>query len=517
MSPRLCLLLALLSVGCRGRNLASTLAQPPEIDAQGQARCGVMKSQASPLIIEWHSTDRGALEGMMTRTGAGLVAVRYEGCEMQVLRRCTVAGSYRYTGLGIKHDDQMFRSADELYAKIPLGATELQGELERHGALALTMIVSGRYEAGRARVDRAELRGDCESATHVISAASTGAFRLSSGAGAEISAGGGFNNGPRVGAGSSAEREFKRSDGDLEQCDGGDQTTPPSGCNALLRLEVEPIRELEEVTARRNQRPCPRGTATIEGGRFRSSVSGKVVEVDELCVDLHEVTVGDYADCAADGPCSAAPTTAQADALAADAKLAEGELCNGDRATRRNHPVNCIAWHQAETYCRAQGARLPSEHEWEWVARGGAQERSYPWGEAEPGPDLVNACGRECATHFAAVNKSEKWPSLFAAKDGDVGTAKVGSHRRGAGQGRTQDLAGNVWEWTASTELSYRYQNESHDGGGGGAGGPDTGNRIVRGGGFMATSDTEVRVTARGLRNAKDRRADVGFRCVRDP
>ena len=512
---RLCLLLVI-AAGCRGRNLASSLAQTPGIDTQGQARCGVMKSQASPLIIEWPSSDRGALEGLVSRRGeAGLVAVRYEGCEMELLRRCTVAGSYAYTGLGVKHDDQTFRSADELYAKIPLGAAQLEAELERSGALSLTMTVIGRYEAARARVDRSELRGDCDRATHVIAAASVGAFRLATEAGAGVSAGGGFINGPRAGVGSSAERGFEKSDGDPSQCSGGD--TPPDECSALLRLEVEPIREPAEVSARRKQRPCPRGTALVEGGRFKPSSSTRTVEVGEFCIDLREVTVGDYADCADDGPCSAAPTTVQAEGLTPQEKVAEGDLCNGDRATRRRHPVNCVAWHQAETYCRSRGGRLPSEHEWEWAARGGAQERSYPWGEAEPGPDLVNACGLECAAHFIEATKQATWPSLFPRKDGDVGTAKVGRHGRGAGAGRTMDLAGNVWEWTGSREVTYRDEAESYDGGGGGMGGPDTGNRVIRGGGFMAATDDEVRVTARGLRSAKDRRADVGFRCVRDP
>jgi hypothetical protein len=296
------------------------------------------------------------------------------------------------------------------------------------------MTVVGRYEAARARVDRSELRGDCDRATHVIAAASVGAFRLATEAGAGVSAGGGFMHGPRAGVGSSAERGFEKSDGDPSQCSGGD--TPPDECSALLRLEVEPIREPAEVSARRKQRPCPRGTALVEGGRFRPSSSTRTVEVGEFCIDLREVTVADYADCADDGPCSAAPTTVQAEGLTPQEKVAEGDLCNGDRATRRRHPVNCVAWHQAETYCRARGGRLPSEHEWEWAARGGAQERSYPWGEAEPGPDLVNACGLECAAHFIEATKQATWPSLFPRKDGDVGTAKVGRHGRGAGAGR---------------------------------------------------------------------------------
>jgi formylglycine-generating enzyme required for sulfatase activity len=98
-----------------------------------------------------------------------------------------------------------------------------------------------------------------------------------------------------------------------------------------------------------------------------------------------------------------------------------------------------------------------------------------------------------------------------------VGTAKVGSYARGAGRNRVQDLAGNVWEWTGSPEITYRDEQTAEVWGGGGQGGPDTGNRVIRGGGFTTDMDEQIRVTARALRNVKDRRADVGFRCVKEP
>jgi hypothetical protein len=507
---------ALVLVACRGRNLASGLAQTPEIDTQGQARCGVMKSHARPLIIEWPSSDRGALERRVKR-GEGVVAVRYESCEMEVLPRCSVAGSYAYAAFEPKRDDQVLRTTDELYAKIPLGAAQLEAALEKSGALELGLTFVGQYAAGRARVARAELRGECERATHVITAVTVGAFRLAAAAGAEVSAGGGLVGGAGAGAGSSAERGFERSDGDPSRCGFGGEDAPPEGCGALLRLEVEAIAEPAELAARRASRPCPRGTALVEGGRFRPSALRRSVEVADFCLDLREVTVADYADCAADGPCSAAPTTAQAESLAPDRRAVESALCNGERRLRGGHPVNCVTWHQAEAYCRARGGRLPSEAEWEWAARGGDQERSYPWGEEEPGPRLANACGRECARHFEEATKSTGWSTLYAANDGDAGTAKVGSRARGAGRGRVLDLAGNVWEWTASPEVTYRDESEAHPYGGSGAGGPDTGNRVIRGGGFASADEAELRVTARALRNVKERRADVGFRCARDP
>jgi len=502
--------------GCRGRNLAAGLAGTPTVE--GQARCGVTKSQARPLIIEWPSPERATLEGLVER-GSGLVAVRYEGCEMELVRRCQVAGAYRYTAVEPKRDDQMFRSADELYAKIPIGAAQLEAELERHGALALEMTVVGHYEAAREQVTRAELRGECERATHVVSLVTVGAFKLSTAGGAEVSAGARLAGGPGVGAGSSAARGFERSDGEPGRCagGGGGESTPPERCGALLRLEVEPIREPDEVQAERERRPCPRGSVLVEGGRFKPvTVREGMVAIADYCLDQDEVSVAAYAACADDGPCSDAPTTVQADALTVKARAAHSELCNGDRRVRGRHPVNCVTWHQAEAYCRHRGGRLPTEHEWEWAARGGDQERSYPWGEEEPGPRLANACGRECARHFEDTH-GEAWPSLFAGNDGAVGTAKVGSYARGAGRGRVNDLAGNVWEWTASPEITYRTELDERAGGSFVGVRPDTGNRVVRGGGFLSEEAEELGSGARALRNVKERRADLGFRCAFDP
>lgn len=507
--------------GCRGGGLAGALAQTPGYAPADQARCGVSRSQARPLIIEWPSHDRGTLESLV-EGGRPLVAVRYEGCEMEVLPGCRAVGRYRYRGVQPKQDDHTFRHASDLYAKIPLGAASLEAELERHGALKLDMTVVGRYEAAEPRLARADLQGECERATHVITGLSVGAFRLASEAGARLR-GEGRYYGAGAGAGSSAERGFERSDGDPDACEDGNDAGPPSRCRALLRVEVDPVREPEEIAAARARQVCPRGAALVEGGRYQPSAGGGAAEIADFCLDRTEVTVGDYATCAAKGPCSDAPTSARWEGIDAEDAALHGPLCNGDRTTRRNHPANCVSWHQADAYCRARGGRLPSEQEWEWAARGGEQERTYPWGEQEPGPRLANACGKECARHQARAKgqdrkdmSEEVFPQLYAASDGEEGTARVGSYPAGRGRGRVADLAGNVWEWTASAETTFTTAAESGEGWAISQGGP-SGQRVARGGGFWSASDAEVRVTARELRDLKDRRPDLGFRCAYDP
>src|SRR6186997_2588172 len=120
---RLALLGLVATAACSGGNAASTLAKPPEFDPKNQTKCGVTKSQAEPLIVEWPSAARGKLEADMRR---GVVAVRYVGCDMEVLGQCTAKGSYGYTPITRKRDRITMRDADDLYANIPVGAARLE-------------------------------------------------------------------------------------------------------------------------------------------------------------------------------------------------------------------------------------------------------------------------------------------------------------------------------------------------------------------------------------------------------
>jgi hypothetical protein len=232
-------------------------AKPPSLPDR-YANCSVQKSQSRPLIVEWPSTDRAALESLSKRS---LVAVRYTGCEMEVLTRCKVSGSYAYTPVTLQSERITIHDADELYANIPVGAAKLEGELEKSGQLNVDTSIVGTWDAAD-NPTRDDLEGDCGKATHVLTSLTVGAFEFYSGA--ATTAGGGVNA-LGVGAGAktrSAHTLLSRS-GTGEACKTAkfDDTRPPEGCGALLRVEATPIGAARAKAAPVPVEPPPPETA----------------------------------------------------------------------------------------------------------------------------------------------------------------------------------------------------------------------------------------------------------------
>lgn len=254
-------------------NLASQATKPPDFDRPGEAKCGVHKSQTEPLIVEWPSTARAKLEAL---SHTGVVAVRYTGCEMEVLASCSAPGKYVYTGITPKHDHVAIRNEDDLYANIPLGAARLEGKLAHSGELDVDMSIVGRYASDRASVSAGDLQGpDCSKATHIVSALTIGAFDFSAGAGSTVGAGATVG-GAGGGASTSSSRELLNSDGQLSACSAAktSDTRPPEDCGAILRLEVVPLGE-----AKREVKPTGAPPAGAEAAVAAAIGAGGEVEI----------------------------------------------------------------------------------------------------------------------------------------------------------------------------------------------------------------------------------------------
>jgi formylglycine-generating enzyme required for sulfatase activity len=175
---------------------------------------------------------------------------------------------------------------------------------------------------------------------------------------------------------------------------------------------------------------CPEGMVYIPGGTFtmglskgglrdiaayaRSTAPHKVTITKPYCIDRTEVTAGEYRKCVAAGACRRNHCNAQLDELV-------------------KHPMNCVNWLEADTYCKWVGKRLPTEAEWEFAARGPKSFR-HPWGNAKPDDTKLWWSGK--------INRG-------------FHTAPVGSYPKGASPFGVLDMEGNVSEWVADWYIKH--------------------------------------------------------------
>ena len=158
--------------------------------------------------------------------------------------------------------------------------------------------------------------------------------------------------------------------------------------------------------------------------------------------------------------------------------------CDGATSVS-NHPQNCINWYSARGFCSEFGARLPTELEWEYAARG-PSSLLYPWGNSFLPSNTVYVDASESVS------------------------AEVGSRPTGASWVGAMDMSGNVWEWTSSLIEDYPYSQASHE--------DDSelsSQRVIRGGSF-SNPDFILRASNRLDLPPGQALANTGFRCARD-
>jgi formylglycine-generating enzyme required for sulfatase activity len=139
-------------------------------------------------------------------------------------------------------------------------------------------------------------------------------------------------------------------------------------------------------------------------------------------------------------------------------------------------PVVQVSFWEAEQYCQwwsretGRTVRLPTSDEWA-LAAAGLEHRKYPWGNTDPNSDSAN--------HGYEIHH----PS------------PVGLFPAGRTPDGLLDMAGNVWEWTATD-----YDRET---------------KVVRGGSFYY-NDWGLRAAVRDRDHPDDGYNYLGFRCLRE-
>jgi len=168
---------------------------------------------------------------------------------------------------------------------------------------------------------------------------------------------------------------------------------------------------------------------------------------------------------------------------------------------RGNHPVVHVTRHDALRYCQWAGARLPTEAQWEYAARGGMESKPYPWG-AELMPQ-----GR----HHCNIWQGD-FPSFNDANDGFIGTAPVNEYAANAYG--LFNMTGNVWEWTADRFTNMHSPRSIKN-----PAGPLNGDQYVaKGGSYLchASYCLRYRTSSRQALDASVSTGNVGFRVSLD-
>jgi formylglycine-generating enzyme required for sulfatase activity/serine/threonine protein kinase len=262
--------------------------------------------------------------------------------------------------------------------------------------------------------------------------------------------------------------------------------------------------------------PCPSTMATIVGGKFfmghddgdEDERPAHNVTLSPYCIDLKEVTVAEYKACSDRGDCKrASATVSWPDMTEADGKLYSSICTISDPVGKAQHPINCVDWEMASTYCKAAGGRLPTEAEWEFAARG-PDGRIYPWGDEPPDETRLNACGKECVAW--GVKNGVAMKSMYPGDDQFATTAPVGSFPKGTSRYGLLDVVGNVWEWVGDGFANYGKEAQKDP-----IGDANAKERVVRGGAFNGSFASWVRPSQRYSFAPIVRSHAVGFRCAR--
>lgn len=157
---------------------------------------------------------------------------------------------------------------------------------------------------------------------------------------------------------------------------------------------------------------------------------------------------------------------------------------------KANHPMTHVSWDGATAFTRWQGAKLPTEAQWEYACRAGKTTPyhfdpadtpldKYAWYEGNNNTDPHNGMGTKTV--------GLKYYNPFGL----------------------YDMYGNVWEWCADWYASYAIPAGTDPVGSDNA----SGKRILRGGTFNSPP-ADCRSASRFQRTSESLYADQGFRIV---
>lgn len=231
--------------------------------------------------------------------------------------------------------------------------------------------------------------------------------------------------------------------------------------------------------------PAGEFTMGCDDEDYSTCVLGKPahkVYLDAYTIDKYKVTYRRYQECLDAGVCTA---------------LFAGAGCNAGMPWNSDHPVNCVDYSQASTYCEFDNKRIPTEAEWEKAARG-LNSIKYPWGNAAPTCDL------------AVINKKTS-DDVMGPGCGAGTTQAIGTKPDGASPYGVMGMAGNLFEWTSDWySESYFAQSPYNN-----PKGPENGeHKVLRGSSWLMRTDDGIASVVRSGYSPLGQGYVVGFRCA---
>jgi hypothetical protein len=214
--------------GCGGKEPIPP--KPPEVTKpveEAAPTCQKGKNDDRPLAVSLTKEEREQLR--LGLADGGLLPVKYENCELVFLKDCQLNVFYEYMPASFRKERVAIRDAKDLFDAMPIHGADTWKELKRSGELGVSLIEIGRWESHEKDVGKDDLRpladGGCNGATHLVTAASMGAFRLQ--------------------AGAIDKAQSLLEEGVEDAC--AHATTydrsPPDNCAAALRIELTPLPE----------------------------------------------------------------------------------------------------------------------------------------------------------------------------------------------------------------------------------------------------------------------------------
>jgi len=177
-----------------------------------------------------------------------------------------------------------------------------------------------------------------------------------------------------------------------------------------------------------------------------------------LFIDIEEMTVGTVRKLLGEKKITAASGAL----LTRGNEGTSTEFCTflGDADDRNDKfPINCISRDLAADVCKARGARLPSEAEWEFAAGNATAETVYPFRPADLNgaffglEDEFTICSSAVVGRGRRGRSGESGDCIFLA-DVNPGPAPRG-HPDDVTQAGVMNMAGNVSEWVSDEFAFY--------------------------------------------------------------